>query len=97
MFVYFQAGIPGAQLVMSLEAEAAAIFCKYLPLSDMAVGKKGNVSIFKPGSKYLVLDVGGKYQCWSVGFLSELYKLLVQIKKIPYSIVWLVREVFNKF
>ncbi|XP_033742406.1 heat shock 70 kDa protein 12A-like [Pecten maximus] len=54
-----QAGIPSAQLVLSLEAEAAALFCKYLPLSEMAVGKAGNVSVFRPGAKYLVLDVGG--------------------------------------
>ncbi|XP_069129609.1 heat shock 70 kDa protein 12A-like [Argopecten irradians] len=54
-----QAGIPNAQLVLSLEAEAAALFCKYLPLSEMAVGKAGNVSVFKPRAKYLVLDVGG--------------------------------------
>ncbi|OWF52451.1 heat shock 70 kDa protein 12A-like [Mizuhopecten yessoensis] len=54
-----QAGIPGPQLILSLEAEAAALFCKYLPLSEMAVGKAGNVSVFKPGAKYLVLDVGG--------------------------------------
>ncbi|OWF52450.1 heat shock 70 kDa protein 12A-like [Mizuhopecten yessoensis] len=54
-----KAGIPGPQLVMSLEAEAAALYCKYLPVSDMTVGKAGNISIFKPGAKYMVLDVGG--------------------------------------
>ncbi|XP_060065880.1 heat shock 70 kDa protein 12A-like [Ylistrum balloti] len=54
-----QAGIPGPQLIMSLEAEAAALFCKYLPVTEMAKGEGGNVSVFKPGSQYLVLDVGG--------------------------------------
>ncbi|XP_060065908.1 heat shock 70 kDa protein 12B-like [Ylistrum balloti] len=54
-----KAGIPGPQLVMALEAEAAALYCKYLPVSDLAVGKAGNVSIFKPGAKYMVLDMGG--------------------------------------
>lgn len=54
-----KAGIPGAQLVMALEAEAAALYCKYLPVSDLAVGQAGNVSIFKPGAKYMVLDMGG--------------------------------------
>ncbi|XP_033742404.1 heat shock 70 kDa protein 12B-like [Pecten maximus] len=54
-----KAGIPGAQLVMALEAEAAALYCKYLPVSDLAVGQEGNVSIFKPGAKYMVLDMGG--------------------------------------
>ncbi|XP_021349338.1 heat shock 70 kDa protein 12A-like isoform X2 [Mizuhopecten yessoensis] len=55
-----QAGIPGYQLVLSLEAEAAAMFCKYLPLKDMSVGKVGdNLVVFRPGSRYMVVDVGG--------------------------------------
>ncbi|XP_021349317.1 heat shock 70 kDa protein 12A-like [Mizuhopecten yessoensis] len=55
-----QAGIPGYQLVLSLEAEAAAMFCKYLPLKDMSVGKGGdNLVVFRPGSRYMVVDVGG--------------------------------------
>ncbi|XP_021349340.1 heat shock 70 kDa protein 12A-like isoform X2 [Mizuhopecten yessoensis] len=55
-----QAGIPGYQLVLSLEAEAAAMFCKYLPLKDMTVGKGGdNLAVFRPGSRYMVVDVGG--------------------------------------
>ncbi|XP_060065909.1 heat shock 70 kDa protein 12A-like [Ylistrum balloti] len=55
-----QAGIPGYQLVMSLEAEAAALCCKYLPIKDLDVGQKGdNIAVFSPGTRYMVVDVGG--------------------------------------
>ncbi|XP_060065878.1 heat shock 70 kDa protein 12A-like [Ylistrum balloti] len=55
-----QAGIPSYQLVLSLEAESAALFCKHLPLKEMSVGKGGdNLAVFRPGSRYIVVDVGG--------------------------------------
>jgi len=49
-----QADIMNDQLTMALEPEAASVYCQHLP--DM----RGS-TIFKPGSKYMVIDLGGTY------------------------------------
>ncbi|KAJ8297603.1 hypothetical protein KUTeg_024134 [Tegillarca granosa] len=71
------AGIPKAYLKIALEPEAASLFCKYLPTKKMECG---GFSVFKPGSKYLVLDAGGGtiditvHQVQDDGSLRELHK-----------------------
>ncbi|XP_052277506.1 heat shock 70 kDa protein 12A-like isoform X3 [Dreissena polymorpha] len=54
------AGIATDNLSLSLEPEAAALFCRYLP-HDRSTDLDGSVSIksFRIGDRYLVLDVGG--------------------------------------
>lgn len=50
------------QLVIALEPEAASLHCRHLPDTDF-VGYKDNViskPTFEPGTKYLVVDAGGK-------------------------------------
>ncbi|KAK3586349.1 hypothetical protein CHS0354_027316 [Potamilus streckersoni] len=53
-----KAEIPGDQLLMALEPEAASIFCQHLPI-QMLSGTEGGFKPFQLGSKYLVLDAGG--------------------------------------
>ncbi|KAL3878541.1 hypothetical protein ACJMK2_030881 [Sinanodonta woodiana] len=53
-----KADIPGDQLLIALEPEAASIFCQHLPL-EMISGTDGGFKPFQLGSKYLVLDAGG--------------------------------------
>eukprot|EP00105_Crassostrea_gigas_P026536 XP_011447532.1 PREDICTED: heat shock 70 kDa protein 12A isoform X1 [Crassostrea gigas] len=52
-----EAGIPGHQLMIALEPEAASIYCKHLPVEKLE--GTNTISAFQPGSKYLVLDAGG--------------------------------------
>ena len=55
----FQSGIPSERLLLSLEPEAASLFCKYLPAELMTEGANRNVTYFQPNAKYLVIDAGG--------------------------------------
>ena len=59
MYIFFQAGIDGQNLSLALEPEAASLYCKYLPVERIGGSSKG-VTCFRAGSKYLVLDAGGK-------------------------------------
>ncbi|XP_061185738.1 heat shock 70 kDa protein 12A-like [Saccostrea echinata] len=67
------AGIPSTRLKIALEPEAASLNCKYLPIE-----KNGN--IFKPLSKYMVIDAGGGtiditvHEVQENNSLKELYK-----------------------
>lgn len=47
--------------MIALEPEAASLFCKYLPIEKLQ-GSEGGIGAFKPGSRYLVLDAGGKQE-----------------------------------
>jgi hypothetical protein len=40
MYLLLQAGIPGSQLMLALEPEAASIFCKHIPSERMVIGGK---------------------------------------------------------
>ncbi|KAL3878196.1 hypothetical protein ACJMK2_030564 [Sinanodonta woodiana] len=72
-------GIPSKQLLISLEPEAAAILCRYLPLDKLSVGSNA-LSPFEPGSKYVVIDAGGGtidmavHEIQQSGKIKELYK-----------------------
>ena len=52
------------QLLIALEPEAASLHCRKLPGSTF-VGcsqPEGNKPTFEPGTKYLVVDAGGKFR-----------------------------------
>lgn len=50
-----EAGLDGDQLSFALESEAASIWCQNIPLS--AAGRKCAINV--PGTKYMVVDLGG--------------------------------------
>ena len=53
--------------MISLEPEAASLFCKYLPIEKLQ-GAESGIGAFRPGSRYLVLDAGGKPKAVTAGF-----------------------------
>ncbi|XP_052794101.1 heat shock 70 kDa protein 12B-like [Mya arenaria] len=75
-----KAGIEGHRLSLALEPEAASMFCKHLPVARYEGKGQREISCFKPGSKYLVLDAGGGtiditvHEVNRNGTLRELYK-----------------------
>ncbi|KAL3859668.1 hypothetical protein ACJMK2_009876 [Sinanodonta woodiana] len=55
-----KAGIPSGQLSIALEPEAASLFCQYLPVEKLNSPDGGvQFSSLPPGTKYMVLDLGG--------------------------------------
>lgn len=46
--------------MIALEPEAAALYCRILPLEKFVSGGGGSLGVFRPGSKYMVVDLGGK-------------------------------------
>jgi hypothetical protein len=46
--------------MIALEPEAAALYCRILPIEKFVSGGGGNLGVFRPGSKYMVVDLGGK-------------------------------------
>ncbi|XP_062606577.1 heat shock 70 kDa protein 12A-like [Saccostrea cucullata] len=68
-----KAGIPEAQLLIALEPEAAAMYCKSLPDQTLT-------ETFKPNKRYMVLDLGGGtadvvvHDVLEDGRLAEVYK-----------------------
>ncbi|WAR27206.1 HS12A-like protein [Mya arenaria] len=52
-----QAGISSDKLIIALEPEAAAIYCRFLPMEIS--GQGGSLSTLETGSKVLVVDAGG--------------------------------------
>lgn len=70
MGVYFQAGISSEKLIIALEPEAASLFCRHLPM-DKRLDKSGvSISSFSAGTKYMVLDAGGK--CFVLQIITDL-------------------------
>nr|XP_022310816.1 heat shock 70 kDa protein 12A-like isoform X2 [Crassostrea virginica] len=73
-----QAGIDNAQLTLALEPEAASIYCQRESLENMRVGRQSEITI--PGTRYMVVDIGGGTADFSVheveeeGTLTELYR-----------------------
>ncbi|XP_052778686.1 heat shock 70 kDa protein 12A-like [Mya arenaria] len=51
------AGISSDKLIIALEPEAAAIYCRFLPMEIS--GQGGSLSTLETGSKVLVVDAGG--------------------------------------
>ena len=56
-FVFKKAGICEHQLLLALEPETAALFCRTLPAQMI-----NTEVIFEAGAKYMVLDLGGTFQ-----------------------------------
>lgn len=52
------AGLPDKMLRIALEPEAASLFCQHLPLEKLVGASKG-FDVSKPGTKYMVIDLGG--------------------------------------
>ena len=46
--------------MLALEPEAASIYCKHLPVERLVTGGKSALGAFSPGTKYLILDAGGR-------------------------------------
>jgi hypothetical protein len=61
-FFKFQAGIPSDRLQLALEPEAASLFCKYVPAEKQTDEDGLNMKIvpFSIGTRYMILDLGGK-------------------------------------
>ena len=65
-FYYFKAGIASPdnkdQLIIALEPEGAAIFCRERKMEDFA-DQTGDACIYdvvyRPGLRYLMMDIGG--------------------------------------
>ncbi|XP_045204106.2 heat shock 70 kDa protein 12A-like [Mercenaria mercenaria] len=76
------AGIPGNNLTIALEPEAASLYCRNLPVERHVGDKtmKFSLAKFKAGTKYLVLDAGGGtvditvHEVMEDGKLKELHK-----------------------
>ncbi|XP_045193641.2 heat shock 70 kDa protein 12A-like [Mercenaria mercenaria] len=54
-----EAGIPSHHLTIALEPEAASLFCQYLPVEKFSVGGQVKFSDAKPGTTYMIVDLGG--------------------------------------
>lgn len=54
-----KAGIPGDQLEIALEPEAASIYCHFMHLNETQRDNTTNSFIREPGVKYMVVDIGG--------------------------------------
>jgi len=57
-----QAGIDGAQLSIALEPEAASVFCQLLPTDRIHGSEGAKFQVASPGTKYMVIDLGGTYR-----------------------------------
>lgn len=53
-----QANIPGDNLLIALEPEAAAIYCQYLP-KEKLVGTESVLNLSETGVRYMIVDLGG--------------------------------------
>lgn len=60
IFFFFQADIEGRHLSIALEPEAASLYCQYVPTDKIHGSEGATFSVGKPGSKYMVIDLGGK-------------------------------------
>lgn len=58
-----KAGIPGNQLEIALEPEAASIYCHLMHLDKTQKDNTTNSFIREPGVKYMVVDIGGTCIC----------------------------------
>lgn len=54
-----KAGIPSKHLCIALEPEAASLFCQYLPVEKFSSGGQVGFSDAKPGTTYMIVDLGG--------------------------------------
>lgn len=75
-----EAGIDGGQLSIALEPEAASLYCQLLPTEKIHGTDGAKFAVASPGSKYMVIDLGGGTADITVherqqdGGLKELHK-----------------------
>lgn len=55
----YEANIDGGQLSIALEPEAASIFCQVSHKDDLKTSRGVKFSLANPGTKYMVIDLGG--------------------------------------
>lgn len=52
------------RLSIALEPEAAALYCRFLPVEKLTGSSQGEeisqLKTFSPGAQYLIVDLGGK-------------------------------------
>lgn len=60
-FPHVQAGIDSEMLIIALELEAAALYVKHIPVEKRVdESEEGVLQAFCSGSKYIVVNAGGK-------------------------------------
>ena len=62
MILVFQAGLSVNQVMLAYEPEAAALYCRLLPVDKFVAGGENKelvFSTFERGKKFMVLDLGG--------------------------------------
>lgn len=60
-YYLFQAGIHTDSLLLSLEPEAASLFCRYIRVNRVEEADAAiTLSNFGVGDRYMILDCGGK-------------------------------------
>lgn len=64
LFSISKAGIPGDNLLIALEPEAASIYCQYLPTEKLNGADEG-FTMSEVGTKYMIVDLGGEYQTYT--------------------------------
>lgn len=75
-----QADINDSQLTIALEPEVASLYCQLIPRDQLKGSFGSSFSIFSPGTKYLIIDLGGGTADITVhmrqvdGTLEELHK-----------------------
>lgn len=77
--IFLQAGIKKDDLTLALEPEAASVYCQYLN-SVKEDTLSPSLGVVKPGTKYMVIDLGGKiFFCviknyFGIGFLLSVFR-----------------------
>ena len=64
------------QLIIALEPEAGAIFCRERKMKDFA-DQTGDASVsdvlFRPGLRYAMMDIGGIFYCLTFNIILHPY------------------------
>jgi len=70
---FIQAGISNDQLTLAYEPEVAAIYCKEVKIAQASETQK-ELKGFSPGSRYMVIDLGGRLNTISVYSMVQIFK-----------------------
>lgn len=62
ILIFCKAGIPTKQLTVCLEPEAISLYSQHAPATNL-MGNPDTKPLlsFKPGTKYMIIDLGGNY------------------------------------
>lgn len=72
---FTQAGIQTDHLLISLEPEAASVYCQYLPTEKLS-GSSSGFTVFKPGTKYMIIDLGGTCVTQNTNYYKNVFDLI---------------------